>query len=315
MFVRPRGATLLVALMLVTLAASAAPALASPVTATIRVEGLTGTVIPTTTVKTDARPITSDDNKVRALAVPSALTLLADVADAAKVPFACHWSDAYNDCFLNGFPAAFPVGATDFWRLVVNGKDAQVGFGGTKLQDGDRVDVIATDYTAPVEPPLLTLAPSVTTVPVGTSFTVHVTSLDTSGFGTTRPADQAVVSYGKLQAVANGDGNVSFMGTGIGFTSISATLPGATSSQVWSICAYGADPTVCKLDAPATPAPPAAAVATSRQPRRRSRPPRRLQPTGSRRPLTSPRRWPSRRSGRSSASSASPRRTAPTSRA
>jgi hypothetical protein len=263
MFVRPRSATLLVALMLAALTAFAAPALASPVTATIRVEGLTGTVIPTTTVTTDARPITSDDNMVRALAVPSALTLLADVADAARVPFACHWSDAFNDCFLNGFPAAFPAGATDFWRLVVNGKDAQVGFGGTRLQDGDRVDVIATDYTAPVEPPLLTLAPSVTTVPVGVSFTVHVTSLDTSGSGTTRPADQAVVSYGKLQAVANADGNVSFMGTGIGFTSISATLPGATSSQVWSICAYGADPTVCRLAAPATPAAPAAAAATT----------------------------------------------------
>ena len=262
MFVRPRGATLLVALMLATLAASATPAFASPVTATIRVEGLTGTVIPTTTVKTDARPITSDDSKVRALAVPSALTLLADVADAANVPFACHWSDAFNDCFLNGFPAAFPAGATDFWRLVVNGKDAQVGFGGAKLQDGDRVDVIATDYSAPVEPPLLTLAPSVTTVPVGTSFTVHVTGLDTSGFGTTRPADHAVVSYGKLQAVADANGNVSFTGTGIGFTSIAATLAGATSSQVWSICSYGADPTVCKLDAPATPAAPAAAAST-----------------------------------------------------
>jgi hypothetical protein len=92
---------------------------------------------------------------------------------------------------------------------------------------------------------------------------VHVTSLDTSGTGTTRPADQAVVSYGKLQAVANADGNVSFMGTGIGFTSISATLPGATSSQVWSICAYGADPTVCRLAALATPAAPAAAAATT----------------------------------------------------
>ena len=148
----------------------------------------------------------------------------------------------------------------------MNGKDAMVGFAGTALHAGDRVDVIATDYTALSEPPLLTLAPSVTAVHAGTSFTVHVTSLDTSGFGTTGPANQAVVSYGALQALTDANGNVSFMGTGTGFTSISATLPGATSSQLVSVCAYGADPTICNLPAPATPAPPAAAAVTTTTP-------------------------------------------------
>jgi hypothetical protein len=262
MYVRPRGATVLVGLLLLTSAACAAPALASPVTATIRVEGLSGTVIPTTTLATDARPIVSDDNVVHQLGAPSALTLTEDAAAAAGLPVACHWYDSLNDCQVTGFPDVFPVGATDYWRLVVNGKDAAVGFAGTALHAGDRVDVIATDYTALSEPPLLTLAPSVTAVHAGTSFTVHVTSLDTSGFGTTVPANQAVVSYGALQALTDASGNVSFMATGTGFTSISATLPGATSSQLVSVCAYDGDPTICNLPAPATPAPPAAAAAT-----------------------------------------------------
>ncbi len=88
MSVRPRGATVLVALLLAALAAFAAPALASPVTATIRVQGFTSTVIPTTTLATDARPIVStccDDPKAtppvvnvgiaHGFTVPSALTL------------------------------------------------------------------------------------------------------------------------------------------------------------------------------------------------------------------------------------------------
>jgi hypothetical protein len=162
---------------------------------------------------------------------------------------------------VNGFPNIF-TDTNDYWRLVVNGKDSPTGFAGTALHTGDRIDVIATDFSLP-EPPLATLAPSSLTVPDGTSFTVKVTSLDTSGFGTTGPGAGAVVSYGGLQAVAGADGTVSFMGTGAGFTSLSATLSGATSSQVTSICSYGADPTVCSLPAPTTPAVPAAAAVTT----------------------------------------------------
>jgi hypothetical protein len=268
MSVRPRGATVLVALLF--MAACAAPALASPVTATIRVEGLTGTVIPTTTLATDARPIVSTCcdtatekhvGEAHGFTVPSALTLAADAAAANGLSLGCTWSVLYNDCFVDGFPAAFPAGATDYWRLVVNGKDSPTGFAGTALRDGDRVDVIATDYTALSEPPLLTLTPSVAAVHNGVSFSVKVTSLDTSGFGTTGPGAGAVVSYGSLQAVAGTDGTVSFMGTGTGYSSLSATLPGATSSQIVSVCAYGADPTICSLPAPATPVTPAAAAA------------------------------------------------------
>jgi hypothetical protein len=273
MFVRPRGATFLVALTLAALAAFAAPALASPVTATIRVEGLTATVIPTTSHATDARPIVStccdsagppivkNAGKAHGFTVPSALTLLADAADARGISLGCTWNDQFNDCFVDGFPDKFSD-LNDYWRLDVNGKDSPTGFAGTALHSGDRIDVIATDFTKP-EPPLLTIAPTPAPVHAGTSFTVQVTSLDTSGFGTTGPAAQAVVSYGNLQAVAGADGTVSFMGTGTGFTSLAATLPGATSSQVVSVCSYGNDPTICDLPAPVSPAPPAAAAATT----------------------------------------------------
>ncbi len=105
----------------------------------------------------------------------------------------------------------------------MNGKDSSTGFAGTALHPGDRIDVIATDFTQP-EPPLLTIVPTPTAVRSGTTFSVKVTSLDTSGSGTTGPAANAVVSYGSLQAVADANGVASFMGTGTGFGSISATL-------------------------------------------------------------------------------------------
>ena len=272
MSVRPRGATVLVALTFATLAAFATPALASPVTATIRVEGFTATVIPTTTLATDARPIVStcctttvppivtNAGKAHPFTVPSALTLLADAADAHGIPLGCTWSDQFGDCFVDGFPDKFSD-PNDYWRLVVNGKDSPTGFAGTALRSGDRVDVIATDFSKP-EPPLLTIAPT-PPVHVGAPFTVKVTSLDTSGFGTSGPAAQALVSYGAQQAVAGADGTVSFTGTGTGFTSLSATLTGATSSQVVSVCSYGSDPTICDLPAPATPVAPAATATSS----------------------------------------------------
>ena len=115
------------ALALTLLAGGAATAAPSPVTATIRVEGLPGTVIPTTTLPTDARPVVSDDNVAHQLGAPSALTLLADAAAANGAAVSCTWSTTYSDCLVNVIGAAFPTGATDYWRLVVNGKDAPSG--------------------------------------------------------------------------------------------------------------------------------------------------------------------------------------------
>ena len=263
MHARLRRAAGSAALALTVLAFGAATASASPVTATIRVEGLTGTVIPTTTLATDARPVVSADNVAHQLGAPSALTLLADAAGANGLPLSCAWSTVYSDCLVNAIGPAFPAGATDYWRLVVNGKDAQVGFAGTALHPGDRVDVIATDYTALSEPPLLTIATPAAPLTAGTPFTVTVTSLDTSGFGTIGPGAGAVVAYGDQKVTAAGNGTATFAATGAGYGSISATLAGATSSQVTSFCSYTTDPTICLLPAPAVPVSPAAVAATT----------------------------------------------------
>jgi hypothetical protein len=259
MFERTRSAAVVVALTLVAAAAVAAPASATPVTATFRVEGISGTVIPTTTVSTDARRLTTDDGHTRSLPAPSALTLAADASEANGLSVNCNWSDLYQDCFVTGFPTAFDPAATDYWRLVVNGSDAQQGFANTPVHTGDRVDVIATDYTLAANPPLLVLTPSATAVPDGTSFTVKVDAVDTSGATPTQPAVGALVAYGGLSGTVGPDGTVTFLGAGVGYTTLAASLLPDTPSQLVSVCSYASDSTVCIAPPPATPAAPAAA--------------------------------------------------------
>ena len=135
---------------------AAAVAAASPVTATVRAVADDGTVVlPQTTLQTDARAITSDDFVTRPLLVPSALTLLFHAGEATGTPVGCGWSVDFNDCFVHTIGAvSYATSATKFWRLVVNFRDAQTGFGGAGLREGDHVDAIGTDFTqAPV--PLL----------------------------------------------------------------------------------------------------------------------------------------------------------------
>ncbi len=267
MNVRSRSAAVVVALLLAALAAVAAPASGSPVKATIRVEGRAGTVIPTTTLATDARPIVSVDGVAHSLTVPSALTLAADAAQAAGRSMTCSWSDAFNDCFVSGFPTPFPLGSTDYWRLVLNGRDSGAGFAGTAVHDGDHVDVIATDFTAATEPPLLVVSPSAATVSDGTSFTVKVSSFDTTGAASPvargRRARELRQPPGPRrrgrQRHVHGHGQRVLVGVG-------HAVRRDSIRRSCRVCAYGSDPTVCQLPAPATPSPPAAPAAVTGTP-------------------------------------------------
>ena len=90
---------------------------------------------------------------------------------------------------------------------------------------------------------------------------------DTSDATPDQPASGALVAYGGLSALTGADGTVTFLGTGVGYSTLSASLLGATPSQLVSICAYGADSTVCIPPPPAKPAPaPAAATVSTTTP-------------------------------------------------
>jgi len=225
--------------------AAATSASATPITATIRVEGVDQTVIPLTQQTTDARVVAG-----QAVPGPRALTLLADVAERLGVPYDCQWGQF--GCFVDQIGAA-PLTGNYFWLLIVNDLQAQVGFDGQTLASGDRVVVVQTDFTQPT-PRLLEITVSADAVVAGATFTVNVRSYDTSTRDSV-PAAGAQVSYGSRTAFADAGGNATFMALGQGTQSVIALQPGTTRSGALPVCTYTNDPTACSLPAAPAPAP------------------------------------------------------------
>jgi hypothetical protein len=255
----------LTALAVLATTAAAAPAAAEPAAVSIRAEGIDATVIGSRTVTTDARVLV-DAAGSHDLPSPSVLTALIDASAASGVPFTCSW--AFGPCFVDSIGAPFAPGATLFWRVVVNDIDASVGAGERLVATGDRVALVATDYLA-AQPPLLELAVTTERTPLGGSFVATVTSFDTSDPTGTKPAPTgtpaagALVRYGAQAGITNAAGQVGFLATEAGNQAVLATLAGATRSNGVSVCAFGADPTVCNLPPLAPTTQPATPTATA----------------------------------------------------
>jgi hypothetical protein len=230
-----------------------AQAQAAPVTATIRAEGTEGTVIPQTTLTTDARSITDEAGVSHFLPEPRVLGLLFDAAAPIGVPIHCTWDLGFDppDCYPFWIGTT-PLPPNDFWNLVINDHDSQVGAANQVVNAGDHVVLEEIDFTQP-EPPLLELALSGDRLTVGSSFTVTVTSFDTStGNGT--PATGARISYGSQVVSADSDGHATLFAQP-GSVTVAATQSGATRAGSLTVCGYADDPTVCNLPAKPTPAP------------------------------------------------------------
>ena len=225
--------------------AAATTASATPVTATLRVEGVDQNVIPQTQQTTDARVVAG-----QALPGPRALTLLADVAERLGVPYDCQWGQF--GCFVDQIGSA-PLSGNDFWLLIVNDLQAQVGFDGQTLASGDRVVAVQTDFTQPT-PRLLEITVSADAVVAGSTFSVNVRSYDTNTRDSV-PAAGAQVSYGSRTAFADAAGNATFMALGQGTQTVIALQPGTTRSAAVPVCTYTNDPTACSLPAVPTPTP------------------------------------------------------------
>jgi hypothetical protein len=240
-----------------------AQAQAAPVTATIRVEGIDQTVIPQTTLVTDARSITDDAGVSHPdpLDGPNALGLLYDAAAPIGVPIHCTWDADFGDCYPFWIGTA-PQPTGGFVWLVVNDHDAQFGAATQPVAAGDRV--VFEEVTSFPPPPLLELAASGDKLTVGSSFTVTVTSFDT-GTGDGTPATGARISYGSQVVSADSDGRATLFAQP-GSVTVGATLSGATRAGSLTVCGYTDDPTVCNLPAKPAPTPAPAPVATPSAP-------------------------------------------------
>lgn len=215
----------------------AIPTLASA-TPTIRVEGGSGTAVPTTPVPRNAGPVTITDTI-------DANTLAVDGRSAtAQLSRASLWYGLPLgfDIFNFGGPSAFvnqvgsdktPSTFSPSWRLKVNHRATDTGSDATTLR---RTDSVLWSFDASFETPELDLTLSRETVRLGRASTATVTSYDNAGKAT--PTTGATLKVDRRRVAVPASGRVSLV-TAIGPHLLSATAPGATRSPMRLLCVTG----------------------------------------------------------------------------
>ena len=226
---------------------SATPAVAivpigSPATVGVRVEGLSGTVLPRTTLTTTTTPVVNDGT--HSCSGTSAAGAL-DLATAGS------WAGTYNSSFfdysvdtIKGETHLFS--GSDFWSLFVNGYAAQTGICGLQLQQGDELLFAAIPQVGTTG--VLKLAGVPTTAKPGVPFTVTVTRFVTTydamynAVNTSAPASGVTVAAGAASATTGADGTTSLTLTAGGPASVLATKTGEVRSIAEPVCVTdGAD--------------------------------------------------------------------------
>ena len=134
-------------LAVLTTVLACAPAYAAPVKVKLRVEGATKTIFESR-ITTDAHQVTGDQSGphkcdgtnggANTTPGPTATGALDDGSDSFNFSWSGSWSDSFEDFVVNQIG---PDSATDtqFWGLVVNGKDSELGGCQTIVQRGDEV--------------------------------------------------------------------------------------------------------------------------------------------------------------------------------
>jgi hypothetical protein len=180
------------------------PALASPATVSVRVEGAASTLVDAGRVTTTAAPVSKAGHDCSGTSAGGAL----DRATSGN------WEAGYFDGlghFVKTIMGEQPPSTEGFWTLWVNHKPAQVGACATELQEGDQVLFFLdschlvgnTCSNAPVLP-LALQAPAAVTA--GSTAQVTVVRYDESG--ATAPVGGA--SVGGTVTDASGHATVSF---------------------------------------------------------------------------------------------------------
>jgi hypothetical protein len=243
----------------------AAPALAAPANVTLRVEGLTQTLVPRTPILTDNRVVNKDGVAGHDCTGTSA-------AGALEIGTAGDWGGSffaglgYSVERVFGETHAFPQ--PDFFSLWINNRSSPVGVCGAELQAGDDVlifvdrcesDPITFACTNPPVLPLRLIAPS--TVAPGTPFDVSVVEIAPDA--TESQEAGATIEGGDAPATTNAAGVATVtLGAG-GLHALRATKPNRARSALQSICATSGSDGLCGTTTPGAPGSAAVACDTS----------------------------------------------------
>jgi hypothetical protein len=269
----PAFAGLASVLVAVVCLAPAGPALAAPVTVTLRIEGATKTVFEgplATDAHTAANPINAPDSSTSTVgphpcdykdngspplggaAAGTPTTAAFDGAAQMGATFGATWYSSQNDFFVsqlgsdvNGGPPTYPS-----WGFAVNYQASSVGGCQLALHSGDQV-LWAYDYFNKLH--LLKLAgPS--TANVGQAITVNVTD---GGNGAAIPG----ASVGGKTTDAQGNASITFSQAGA--RSLKAEAPNSVRSNRLDVCVHNGNDGTCGTPAPSSSTTPTGTLPTA----------------------------------------------------
>ena len=238
--------------------APSAPA-AGPADVTVRVEGLGGTLVTRTPVRTTTTPVNKDGTH----ACPGT-----SAAGALELATAGNWYGPWSDSFgsysvdrIQSEEHKFFSG--NYWSFYVNDVAQTVGICGRELTQGEHVVFTPQSETGPSKPLLRLDLPAATVAP-GQTVTVRVVRTITdfqseppyAASGRVEPTAGATVSGDGLTLTTDSDGRASFVAAGRGPVRLRATKDTDVRSATETLCITDGADGACGTQVPGTPTAP-----------------------------------------------------------
>jgi uncharacterized protein YodC (DUF2158 family) len=237
----------LLSLVLVSLAQAAVPA-----TVTVRIEGTSQTLLPTTSVTTNDAVVEKDGN-------PEHTCSGASAAGALEQATSGRWSGewfkgiGYSVETLLGETHAFEPGAPAnfFWTYWLDGKPSSVGICGGELSSGESVLFFPECFSevgacSAAPNPLGLSAPAV--AEQGAPVAVSVTSYANAS-GAPSPAAGVTVSGGGATATTDASGHATLSLSKTGNIVLQASAPGSVRDEA-TVCVHNGNDGNCGTQAP-----------------------------------------------------------------
>jgi hypothetical protein len=243
---------------------SVAPALAETGSVSVRVEGISETLLPPTQATTTTVPMTKDGNPAHACPGTSALAALNTATSG-------NWDGPWNKNFsqyelftIAGETHLFEPAseANFFWAFWLDERESEIGACEAQVQPGDRVLFFPACFGAACPPPQTPLgieAPA--TANVGEAVPVRVKIYTSAGEAAAKAG--ANLTGASAAATTDGAGTASVVFTSAGIQLLRASAPGAVRTEV-SVCVHAGNDGTCGTTAPGAPGIPSVAAPASR---------------------------------------------------
>src|SRR4029077_11819372 len=226
---------------------------AGPATVTVRVEGPSETLVPSTQVTTTTTPVVKDGNPADSCTGTSA-------AGALQLATGGNWNGqwfsglGYSVETIEG--QSFPFTQPYYWNFWLDDKPATTGICEAELNPGDSILFYpecfsTTSGVCPASPnPLGIEAPTVAAV--GTPVTATVTSY-ASASGAPSPAVGATIAGSVVNATTDSGGHATFTFSAPGTFLLRVNAPGSIRTET-TVCVHNGNDGTCGTQRVAGPA-------------------------------------------------------------